>query len=97
MLYFAHVINDSKQKLVDFATKIYNLEIYPFACGEPKLDENAIGDKLPLNSDLSRLSIFIVMRRIYKYLIENKLEKPIFVFRKYDRVWENYLKRYLVI
>ncbi|EPR91285.1 hypothetical protein M058_06165 [Streptococcus mitis 17/34] len=77
--------------------KICNLEIYPFSCKDPKLGNDGIGKKILLNSDLSRLGAYIVLRRIYKYLDkfeesktnnEEEPQKPVFVFRKYDRAWE---------
>ena len=80
------------------AKKICNLEIYPFSCKDPKLGNNGIGEKILLNSDLSRLSAYIVLRRIYKYLGESeksneKPHKPVFIFRKYDRAWEKLFKK----
>ena len=33
------------------------------------------------------MGAYIVLRRIYRYLDDNK-EKPVIVFRKYDRAWE---------
>ena len=80
------------------AKKICNLEIYPFSCKDPKLGNNGIGEKILLNSDLSRLSAYIVLRRIYKYLGDyeksnEKPHKPVFIFRKYDRAWEKLFKK----
>lgn len=74
-------------KAFKISEKICNLEIYPFSSSEPKLDGNGIGNTLLLNSDLSRLGVYIVLRRIYRYL-DNEAEKPVFIFRKYDRAWE---------
>ena len=79
------------------AEKICNLEIYPFSCADPDLGNNGIGKKILLNSNLSRLGAYIVLRRIYKYLKDcensvkdnrNEPEKPGFVFRKYDGAWK---------
>lgn len=75
------------------AKKICNLEIYPFSCKDPKLGNNGIGEKILLNSDLSRLGAYIVLRRIYKYLVNETPQKPVFVFRKYDRAWEKLFKK----
>lgn len=74
-------------KAFKISEKICNLEIYPFSSSEPKLDGKGIGNTLLLNSDLSRLGVYIVLRRIYRYL-DNKAEKPVIIFRKYDRAWE---------
>lgn len=46
-----------------------------------------IGNTILLNSALSRLGVYIVLRRIYRYL-NDEAEKPVFLFRKYDRAWE---------
>lgn len=88
---------ENRAKALERAEKICNLEIYPFSCKNPKLGDDGIGKKILLNSDLSRLGAYIVLRRIYKYLekfeeskIKNKKEpqKPVFIFRKYDRAWK---------
>ena len=82
---------ESRKKTREIAKKICNLEIYPFSCKNPKLGDDGIGKKILLNSDLSRLGAYIVLRRIYKYLEEknDKSQKPVFIFRKYDRAWKN--------
>lgn len=94
---------ENRAKALERAEKICNLEIYPFSCKNPKLGDDGIGKKILLNSDLSRLGAYIVLRRIYKYLdkfeeskIKNKKEpqKPVFIFRKYDRAWK---KLFIVI
>lgn len=82
-----------QDKAFKISEKICNVEIYPFSSSEPKLDGKGIGNTLLLNSDLSRLGAYIVLRRIYKYLEDyeksnEKAYKPVFVFRKYDRAWE---------
>lgn len=74
-------------KALKISEKICNLEIYPFSSSEPKLDGKGIGNTLLLNSDLSRLGVYIILRRIYRYL-DNKAEKPVIIFRKYDSAWE---------
>lgn len=79
---------EERKKARKIAEKICNLEIYPFSCKDPKLGNNDIGEKILLNSDLSRLGAYIVLRRIYKYLVNENPQKPLFVFRKYDRAWE---------
>lgn len=76
-----------RDKATKISEKICNVEIYPFSSSEPKLDGKGIGNTLLLNSDLSRLGVYIVLRRIYRYL-DNKAEKPVIIFRKYDRAWE---------
>ena len=63
------------------------MEIYPFSCAQPNLGEKGIGGKILRKSDLSRLGAYIVLRRIYRYL-NDKTEKLVIVFRKYDRAWE---------
>ena len=87
-------VEENQDKALECAKKICNLEIYPFSCKDPKLGNNGIGEKILLNSDLSRLSAYIVLRRIYKYLedYEKSNEKPVFIFRKYDRAWEKLFK-----
>lgn len=81
-------VEENQDKALECANKICNLEIYPFSCKDPKLGDEGIGEKILLNSDLSRLGAYIVLRRIYKYLINENPQKPLFVFRKYDRAWE---------
>ena len=76
-----------RDKATKISEKICNVEIYPFSSSEPKLDGKGIGNTLLLNSDLSRLGVYIVLRRIYRYL-DNKAEKPVIIFRKYDSAWE---------
>ena len=69
------------------AKKICNLEIYPFSCANPDLGKDGIGKEILLNTDLSRLGAYIVLRRIYRYL-NNGAPKPVFIFRKYDNAWK---------
>lgn len=85
---------ESRKKTRKIAKKICNLEIYPFSCKNPKLGDDGIGKKILLNSDLSRLGAYIVLRRIYKYLEKknDKSQKPVFIFRKYDRAWKELFK-----
>lgn len=76
-----------QDKAIKISEKICNVEIYPFSSSDPKL--KGIGGKILQKSDLSRLGAYIVLRRIYRYLNDNdKTEKPVIVFRKYDRAWE---------
>ena len=85
---------EGKQKEIEnIAQQICNLEIYPFSCAQPDLGENGIGEKIILNSDLSKLGAFIVLRRIYKYLYNTESQKPVFVFRKYDAAWEKLFRK----
>ena len=85
---------EGKQKEIEkIAQQICNLEIYPFSCAQPDLGENGIGEKIILNSDLSKLGAFIVLRRIYKYLYNKEKQKPVFVFRKYDAAWEKLFRK----
>lgn len=85
--------NEECKKAREIAQKICNLEIYPFSCAEPDLGKNGIGETILLNSDLSRLGAYIVLRRIYRYLNKpNKSNKPVFVFRKYDGAWKKLFK-----
>ena len=81
-------------KAFKISEKICNLEIYPFSSSEPKLDGKGIGNTLLLNSDLSRLGVYIVLRRIYRYL-DNEAEKPVIIFRKYDRAWKELFDKIL--
>ena len=95
-------VKENQDKALECANKICNLEIYPFSCAQPSLDKNGIGKKILKNSELSRLSAYIVLRRIYKYLYEceqsktkneKEPQKPVFIFRKYDRAWEQLFKK----
>lgn len=81
-------------KAIKISKKICNVEIYPFS-SESKLDKKGIGKAILLNSDLSRLGVYIVLRRIYKYLNDEaeKSEKPVIIFRKYDSAWEKLFKK----
>lgn len=88
---------ENKDKAFERAEKICNVEIYPFSCKNPKLSNDGIGKKILKNSELSSLSAYIVLRRIYRYLeecekSEEKPQKPVFIFRKYDRAWEKLFK-----
>ena len=80
-------LKNVKSKVTNIANKICNVEIYPFSCAQPNLGEKGIGGKILLKSDLSRLGAYIVLRSIYRYL-DDKKEKPVIVFRKYDRAWK---------
>ncbi len=86
-------LKNEKEAVKEIADKICNVEIYPFSCAQPNLGGNGIGGKILQKSDLSRLGAYIVLRRIYRYLNDkNKTEKPVIVFRKYDRAWEKLFK-----
>jgi len=74
-----------RDKAIKISEKICNVEIYPFSSSEPKLE--GVGETIFLNSDLSRLGAYIILRRIYRYL-DNKAEKPVIIFRKYDSAWK---------
>lgn len=76
----------------EIAKKMCNLEIYPFSCADPDLGKGGIGKKILLNTDLSRLGAYIVLRRIYRYL-NNEASKPVFIFRKYDNAWKKLFKK----
>ena len=85
---------ENKNKAIEIANKICNVEIYPFSSSEPKL--KGIGETIILNSDLSRLGAYIILRRIYRYLNSPKKNpKPIIVLRKYDRAWEKLFNKIL--
>lgn len=79
-------LKNEKKAVKKIADKICNVEIYPFSCAQPNLGGNGIGRKILLNSDLSRLGAYIVLRRIYRYL-NDKTDKPVIVLRKYS-AWE---------
>ena len=69
---------ENQNKAIEIANKICNVEIYPFSSSDPKL--KGIGKTILLNSDLSRLSAYIILRRIYRYLNSPKVNpKPIIV------------------
>lgn len=84
-------LKNEKEAVKEIADKICNVEIYPFSCNQPNLGGNGIGRKILLKSDLSRLGAYIVLRRIYRYL-NDKTDKPVIVFRKYDRAWKELFK-----
>lgn len=88
--------NNNRINALDIAKKICNVEIYPFSSSEPNLDKKGIGNTIFLNSELSRFGIYILVRRIYKYLQEvekgkKDAQKPVIIFRKYDKVWRKLL------
>lgn len=88
--------SEERKKARGISKKICNVEIYPFSSSEPKLDKKGIGNTILLNSDLSRLGVYIVLRRIYKYLEDlKKAEKPVIIFRKYDSAWEKLFNKIL--
>lgn len=79
----------NREKSLKIAKSICNIEAYPFSCWNPKLGEKGIGRKIIMNSDISHFGVFVVLRRIYRYLSEKgESKKPIFIFRKYKGVWE---------
>lgn len=82
----------NRQKSMEMAEVICNIEAYPFSCSDPKLGKGGIGEYLITKSDISHFGVLVVLRRIYRYLIEKnkcqKTKKPIFIFRKYKGVWE---------
>ena len=86
-------LEGKKEQVEKFSKQFCNLEVYPFSGSDPYLNPGEIGDKFIKYSDLSRLGIYIVLRRVYLYLInkkENNEEKiPVFVLRKYDKAWKN--------
>ena len=85
-------LEGKREQVEEFSKQFCNLEIYPFSGSYPYLKSEEIGGKFIDNSDLSRLGIYIVLRRVYIFLInkkENEEEQsPVFIFRKYDRAWE---------
>ena len=86
-------LKNVKSKVTNIANKICNLEIYPFSCAAPDLGDEGVGEKIILHSCLSRLGTYIILRRIYMFLNkEDHTEKPIFVFRKYDKAWKKLFK-----
>ena len=88
--------DEERQKQVrKIAEKICNVELYPFSCKNPQLNKGEFGESIFLHSELSRLSIYIVLRRIYKYLKEDnkEIQKPMIIFRKYNKSWKKLLKK----
>ena len=84
-------LEGKREQVEKFSKQFCNLEIYPFSASDPYLG-TGIGTKFIDNSDLSRLGIYIVLRRVYIYLInkkENEEEQnPVFILRKYETAWE---------
>ena len=94
--------NNNRINALDIAKKICNVEIYPFSSSEPNLDKKGIGNTIFQNSELSRFGIYILLRRIYKYLQEvekgkKDTQKPVIIFRKYDKVWRKLLGKILTV
>ena len=92
--------NNRRTNALDIAKKICNVEIYPFSSSKPNLDNKGIGNTIFLNPELSRFGIYILLRRIYKYLQEEEkdkkdAQKPVIIFRKYDKVWGELLEKIL--
>lgn len=88
--------DEEKQKQAKkIGEKICNVELYPFSCKNPQLNQGGIGESIFLHSELSCLSAYIVLRRIYKYLKEDNkaIQKPIIIFRKYDKSWKKLFKK----
>ena len=85
-------LEGKREQFEKFSKQFCNLEIYPFSASYPYLKSEEIGGKFIDNSDLSRLGIYIVLRRVYIYLInkkENEKEQnPVFILRKYEKAWK---------
>ena len=90
-------LEGKREQVEKFSKQFCNLEIYPFSGSNPSLKSGEIGYKFINYSDLSRLGIYIILRRVYLYLInkkENEKEQnPIFVLRKYDTAWKNLFEK----
>lgn len=86
-------LEGKREQVEKFSKQFCNLEIYPFSGSYPYLKSEEIGGKFIDNSDLSRLGIYIVLRRVYIFLInkkENEEEQsPVFILRKYEKAWKN--------
>lgn len=86
-------LEGKREQVEKFSKQFCNLEVYPFSGSDPYLNPGEIGDEFINYSNLSRLGIYIVLRRVYLYLInkkENEKEQnPIFVLRKYETAWKN--------
>ena len=93
-------LEGKREQVEKFSKQFCNLEIYPFSGSNPSLKSGEIGDKFINYSDLSRLGIYIILRRVYLYLInkkENEKEQnPIFVLRKYDTAWKNLFEKIFI-
>ena len=90
-------LEGKREQVETFSKQFCNLEIYPFSASNPSLKSGEIGDKFINYSDLSRLGIYIILRRVYIYL-KNKKENeeeqnPVFVLRKYETAWKKLFKK----
>ena len=91
-------LEGKREQVETFSKQFCNLEIYPFSASNPSLKSGEIGDKFINYSDLSRLGIYIILRRVYIYL-KNKKENeeeqnPVFVLRKYETAWKKLFKKF---
>lgn len=90
-------LEGKREQVEKFSKQFCNVEVYPFSGSDPYLKPGEIGDKFINYSDLSRLGIYIVLRRVYLYLINKKKneeeQNPVFVLRKYEMAWENLFKK----
>ena len=85
------LLQNRQQEAECLGEKFCNIEIYPFSSTTPDLAEKQIGNEILMNSEVSRLGVYIILRRIYKSL-ERKSDKPIIIFRKYEQAWEKLIK-----
>lgn len=96
---FLKDFNDQRanmNKCKSLSEKICNLEVYPFSSSDPQLGTKGFGNKIiESEDDISCLSVHIILRRIYRYLAKKEFEKPIFIFRKYDRAWKIVIEKVL--
>ncbi|WP_314403267.1 hypothetical protein [uncultured Granulicatella sp.] len=97
--FIERIINSKENKqIIDLKIMskfIANLEAYPFRSQKPDCDF------VESQSNLSMFSARIIIWRIVKYLIESsikedeKINKPIFIFRRFNRGWEPSIKNVL--
>ncbi|UXR83171.1 hypothetical protein [Staphylococcus sp. IVB6214] len=100
--YILNHLNDREGIIKHFQNiKTCNLESFPYRSTNPNLSNkgDGLGDEiLGTKNDIILFSSRIIMRRIALYINGGKdeNEKPSFIFRRFNDVWEDSLKKVLL-